>query len=104
MKGLFPNLAAVPIEYRWAGRVAITRDFLPHLHEPAPGLFVALGYNGRGVAMATRMGHALADLACGHKDIPFPITAIQRIPLHALREPMLHLAMRYQSAMDALGH
>jgi glycine/D-amino acid oxidase-like deaminating enzyme len=56
LTGLFPTLATVPIEYRWAGRIGITRDFLPHLHEPAPNLFVALGYNGRGVAMATRNG------------------------------------------------
>jgi glycine/D-amino acid oxidase-like deaminating enzyme len=102
--GLFPTLAAVPIEYRWAGRIAITRDFLPHLHEPAPGLFVALGYNGRGVAMATRMGQLLSDLACGGDEAAFPVTAIRPIPLHALRQPLLHLAMRYQSAMDALGH
>lgn len=104
LTGLFPALATVPIDYRWAGRVALTRDFLPHLHEPAPNLFVALGYNGRGVAMATRMGQVLADLASGNRDIPFPITAIRGIPLHPLRQPMLHLAMHYQSAMDALGY
>jgi glycine/D-amino acid oxidase-like deaminating enzyme len=104
LAGLFPALAAVPIEYRWAGRVAITRDFLPHLHNPAPGLFVALGYNGRGVAMATRMGQVLADLACGRSDIPYRITAIRPIPLHALRQPALHLGMRYQSMMDSLGY
>lgn len=104
LAGLYPALAAIPIEYRWAGRIAITRDFLPHLHEPAPGFFVGMGYNGRGVAMATRMGRVLADLACGHRDIPYPITGIRRIPLHELRQPALHLAMLYQSAMDSLGH
>ncbi|MCC6195832.1 MAG: FAD-binding oxidoreductase [Burkholderiales bacterium] len=103
LAGLFPVLAKTPIEYRWAGRVAITSDFLPHLHEPAPGLYVGGGYNGRGVAMATLLGQVLADLACGRRDIPYPITAIRRIPLHALREPALHVAMLYQKAMDDLG-
>lgn len=103
LTGLFPALATVPIEYRWAGRVAITRNFLPHLHEPAPGLFMAVGYNGRGVAMATRMGQVLADLASGQKDIPFPVTPLQRIPLHMFRQPILHMAMLYQSTMDSLG-
>lgn len=103
LAGLFPALAKTPIEYRWAGRVAITRDFLPHLHEPAPGLYVGVGYNGRGVAMATRMGLVLADLASGRRDIPYPITPVRRIPLHALHQPALHLAMLYQSAMDSLG-
>jgi len=103
LTGLYPALAAVPIDYRWAGRVAITRDFLPHLHEPAPGLFVAVGYNGRGVAMATRMGALLADVACRQDDVPFPVTPIRGIPLHAFRQPVLHVAMLYQSAMDSLG-
>ena len=83
--------------------MAITRDFLPHLHQPAPGIFAALGYNGRGVAMATRMGHVLADLACTRGEIPYPITAVRRIPLHALHQPALHLAMRYQRMLDSLG-
>src|SRR5919201_1110154 len=34
---LFPQLKDVPIEFRGCGRVTRTRDFLPHLHEPAPG-------------------------------------------------------------------
>jgi glycine/D-amino acid oxidase-like deaminating enzyme len=32
-----PQLAGVEFDYRWSGRVAITRDFLPHVHEPLPG-------------------------------------------------------------------
>jgi hypothetical protein len=34
---IFPQLKGVPVEYRWGGRVALTRDFLPHLHEPNQG-------------------------------------------------------------------
>jgi len=37
---------------------------VPHLHELAPGLRAALGYNGRGVAMATVLGTLLAR--CRH--------------------------------------
>ncbi len=32
---LFPQLGRLDYEYRWAGRIAITRDFMPHIHEPA---------------------------------------------------------------------
>jgi glycine/D-amino acid oxidase-like deaminating enzyme len=35
---LYPQLAGTPIAYRWCGRVSVTRDFLPHVHEPTPGL------------------------------------------------------------------
>ena len=45
--------------HAWGGRLAMTRDHYPHVHEPAPGVLVCLGYNGRGVAMATAMGAQL---------------------------------------------
>eukprot|EP01133_Synstelium_polycarpum_P001901 gene1902-2181_t len=52
---LFPQLGKLDFEYRWAGRIAITRDFMPHVHEPAPGLTLALGCNGRGIALCTSL-------------------------------------------------
>src|SRR3954468_10426120 len=37
------------IYFRCCGRVALTRDFLPHVHEPQPGLLVDIGCMSRGV-------------------------------------------------------
>ena len=64
----------------------MTRDHLPHLHELAPGLLAGLGYNGRGVAMATVMGQLLARRALGAPvmELGFPVTPLAPIPLHAL--------------------
>lgn len=83
---LFPQVKGTPIAYRWCGRVAVTRDFLPHLHEPAPGLLVDIGCMGRGVGLQTTMGKALARyLGSGHRsDLPFPIVPIAPIPAHGL--------------------
>jgi glycine/D-amino acid oxidase-like deaminating enzyme len=100
---MFPAIAGVPIEHRWAGRVAITADSLPHLHELAPGLIAALGYNGRGVAMATRMGKVIADQILFGKQRDFPTTTPRCIPFHALRKPALHVAMQYHRIMDMFG-
>jgi len=100
---MFPAIADAPIEHCWAGRVAITADSLPHLHELAPGLIAALGYNGRGVAMATRMGKVVADQIVHGKQFDFPITLPDRIPLHAFRKPALHIAMQYHRVMDRFG-
>jgi glycine/D-amino acid oxidase-like deaminating enzyme len=100
---MFPAIADIPIEYCWAGRVAITADFLPHLHELAPGLMAALGYNGRGVAMATRMGKVIADQIALGSQGDFPMTAPNRIPFHAFRKPALHAAMQYHRVMDRFG-
>jgi glycine/D-amino acid oxidase-like deaminating enzyme len=84
----YPQLQGTPFEYRWCGRVAITRDFLPHLHEPLPGLIVNVGCQGRGVGLETSMGIALAEYcATGRPNaLPFPITPVKPIPLHALQQ------------------
>ncbi|HEV2549363.1 MAG TPA: FAD-dependent oxidoreductase [Stellaceae bacterium] len=102
--GLFPQLRATPIEYRWAGRVALTRDSIPHLHAPAPGILIATGFNGKGVAMTTLMGKILADhIRFPDEPSAYPITEIRPIPLYFVREPALNLAMYYETLMDRLG-
>src|SRR5262249_6216147 len=58
---MFPQLAGVPIAYRWCGRIAVTRDHLPHLHEPAPGLLIDMGCQGRGVGLQSALGKAMAE-------------------------------------------
>src|SRR5690606_18816586 len=79
---LFPQIKGVGYAYRWAGRLAVTADFMPHVHEPAPGLHMALGYNGRGIAMATTLGKIMAAhmAADGTVPLPFPVTPIKPIP------------------------
>jgi glycine/D-amino acid oxidase-like deaminating enzyme len=81
---LWPGTARLRWSHGWAGRLAITTDHYPHLHEPAPGLLAALGYNGRGVAMATMMGRQLARRALGATpaELDMPVTEIRTIPLH----------------------
>lgn len=105
---LFPQLANVEYEYRWAGRVAITRDFLPHVHEPAAGLTIALGYNGRGIAMASTMGRCLAQRLTGltgeaSTPFPFPVSTIQPIPFHGLQRFYIAAGVAYYSILDKLS-
>ncbi|WP_277373290.1 FAD-dependent oxidoreductase [Pseudomonas sp. AA-38] len=103
LSGLFPQLAGVSIEYRWSGRVALTQDFLPHVHEPAPGLSMLLGYNGRGVALATSLGRHMARRLVGQaEDFPFAVTPIRRIPLHALQRFYLGAGIAWYRLLDAL--
>jgi glycine/D-amino acid oxidase-like deaminating enzyme len=101
---LYPQLKEVEYEYRWAGRIAITRDFLPHLHLPAPGLTIALGYNGRGIAMATTLGkHLAAHLAGPTHGLPLPPTSIRRIPLHALQRFYISAGVAWYGLLDAMS-
>jgi len=85
---LYPQAKDAPFSYRWCGRVALTRDFLPHLHEPEPGLLVDIGCMGRGVGLQTAMGKAMAGyIATGDRSrLPFPVVPIKPLPLHALNE------------------
>ncbi len=81
---IYPILKDVHWEFHWGGQIAITNDHLPHLHEPEPGLFAGLGYNGRGVAMSNVMGRILAQRVLGMSadDSPFPTTKIKTYPFH----------------------
>jgi glycine/D-amino acid oxidase-like deaminating enzyme len=85
---LYPQLRGVGFTHRWCGRVALTRDFLPHLHEPEPGLLIDIGCMGRGIGLQTAMGRAMADyLATGDAAaLPFALTPIAPLPLHALHK------------------
>ncbi|MEO6320746.1 MAG: FAD-dependent oxidoreductase [Polaromonas sp.] len=84
---VFPQLQGVKWRYSWSGRIAITDDHLPHLHEPKPGLLVGLGYNGRGVAMSNVMGRVLAQrvLGAAADSLPFPTTAIKEVPFRSVK-------------------
>jgi len=99
----YPEAAALPVEYRWSGQVALTLDGLPRLHEPAPGLFVGLGYNGRGVAMATLMGEWLAARLHRGIEAPLPRTDIAPLPWHTLRRPAIGLGIAWAWARDRMG-
>ena len=77
-----PEIRDVPFEYHWYARGAAAADLLPHLYEPQAGLFAALGFAGRGIAMGTALGRALAGRVRGEtaKNVGFPVTSA-RLPL-----------------------
>jgi glycine/D-amino acid oxidase-like deaminating enzyme len=64
MTSIFPSLASVPIEYAWGGRVAFTRNQLPHAGR-FKGAHYAGGYCGHGIAMATYLGRLTARRMAG---------------------------------------
>jgi glycine/D-amino acid oxidase-like deaminating enzyme len=81
---LWPQLRGLKFTHGWNGQVAQTTDHYPHIHEPAEGVLACLGYNGRGVAMATAMGPQIARRVRGGKaaEIDMPITDLKTIPFH----------------------
>ncbi len=99
---LYPALRSCDWEFVWGGKVAVTLDHLPHLHELAPGIHAALGYNGRGVAMATVMGKVLADRVLGGGASVFPESPLRPVPFHRWRRPFFELIVAWKRALDRL--
>ena len=102
---IYPQLAGSAYEYHWGGLVAMTPDGLPRLCEVAPGVLAGLGYNGRGVAMATQMGRLLAQwiLAGSAADLGFPVAPLRPIPLHRFSRIGASLAIQYYRTLDGLA-
>lgn len=81
---LWPFLPKIEWSHGWNGQVAITTDHYPNLTELAPGLVACIGYNGRGVAMATAMGRELARWTVGEPldALDLPATRLKPFPFH----------------------
>ena len=102
LRTLYPQFPDLDIEYLWGGRIALTLDHLPHLHELAPGLIAGLGFNGRGVAMATAMGAELAKWVL-HRDadrLAIPIVRPKRIPLHRFHSIGVRALLGWREMLD----
>jgi glycine/D-amino acid oxidase-like deaminating enzyme len=101
---MFPQVTAPRFAFHWAGKVALTADHLPHIHEPEPGLHIVVGNNGRGVAMATMMGTLLSERVLGDSAEVFslPVTPIRPLPFWNLCGPALAALTQYYRLRDAL--
>src|SRR5579859_367658 len=57
---IFPQLADTKIEYVWGGTLDFAFDRMPHAGK-MDGIYYSVGYAGHGVAMATLLGHKMAE-------------------------------------------
>jgi glycine/D-amino acid oxidase-like deaminating enzyme len=87
---MFPFLGTVKFEKSWHGKMALTPDHLPHIHNPAPGLYTPIGYNGRGITTGTVCGQAMAQLLTGtpEQEIMLPVTTMKKDLGAFIREPV----------------
>lgn len=101
---VFPQLRNTKIERVWSGRIAVTPEMMPHLHEPEPGILAALGYSGRGVLMTSVMAKTLAAkiLGADTSDLAFPISPIKPIRSHNVLRTVLPLAAPIMTIRDKI--
>lgn len=86
-ESVFPSLKGLRWDHHWGGRLGMTRDSLPQLHELAPNVYAGIGFNGRGIGLGTLMGRLLAELVLGksRQELDFPVTAPKTYPFYAFR-------------------
>ena len=101
---LYPQIRKPEIEFRWCGKVCLTMDGVPHVHELSPGIFAGLGYNGRGVAMASMMGKWLAALVTAEQPetTVIPMTGVKSIPFHGMRKPFIQAMLHVNNIQDRM--
>jgi glycine/D-amino acid oxidase-like deaminating enzyme len=100
------RLKTIPkAEFVWTGRAAITHDFMPKLHELAPGFLAGVGCNGRGIAMTTVLGPVMADYICGlpAADLPLPITRVRPFAVPAARTFLTSAALALGRYRDLIA-
>jgi glycine/D-amino acid oxidase-like deaminating enzyme len=102
MSSTFPELSATPIDYAWSGRVAFTRDQMPHAGR-MDDMFYAGGYCGHGVAMATYLGEQIARRIAGEPiDHPLFDDRFPPIPMYTGNPWFLPLVGAYYQVLDWL--
>ncbi len=105
VRNVFPQLESVRFDHHWGGRVAVNRPHLPQIHRPTPGTTAVMGFNGRGVALATAIGPAVADIVLGAdpEDVsPLPVTRPPVIPLHGLQGLYASVGTKWYQVLDRL--
>ena len=81
---IYPALEGVRWRYKWGGRVALTPDRAPRLFRLADGVHAGMGFNGRGVAMASTFGVQLTRAVLG-EETDLPIEPLDAVRGHAFR-------------------
>ena len=102
---LWPALATVEWTHWWNGQFALTPDFYPRFHAPAPQLYIGLGYSGRGVALGVAMGAQLAAAAAGDalETLALPVTPVPHLRFHRFWRVGVAAGVTYGRIRDRLG-
>ncbi len=103
---VYPQLESTRIDHAWGGTLAITRNRLPFFRRLDNNLYVAQGYSGHGIALATLGGKLISDAIAGS---PAGFDTLARVPTPSfpggplLRWPALVAGMLYYQLRDRLS-
>ena len=101
----YPQLARTKITHAWGGRLAITRNRLPHVGHVDGQIYFAQGFSGHGLSMGTYSGCAIARAIGGDNETLHPLMELNTKAFpggKALRWPIMAAGMLYYSLRDKL--
>ncbi len=87
----FPMLGDVGMEYRWGGRLCLSRNDAPAFGEVDEGLFSACCQNGLGTAKGTLAGMGAAELASGVGGAAAEFLSAEARPAKLPPEPLSYI-------------
>ena len=73
---VYPDLADLPFEHAWRGRIAMTSDHIPKVVGFGPDACAIFGYSGRGICPGTVFGTAAAEALLERRPEAWPITPV----------------------------
>ncbi|MEL0611585.1 FAD-binding oxidoreductase [Marinomonas arenicola] len=103
---IYPELKKANIDFSWGGTLAITLNRMPYFGHQEKNVFLAQGYSGHGVALATLGGKLMAEAVCGTAerfDVFSQIPSANFPGGTLLRWPGLVAGMLYYSLRDRLS-
>ncbi len=94
LKVRFPELPDLKIETFWGGWIGMTLDMLPvcGADRHSTNLFHSVGYNGHGIAQATRLGHVMAHEILGEPQAEVSLLKRRLLPIPP--EPLRWLGVK----------
>ena len=101
---VFPELAAVPIDFGWGGTVSVTMNRLPRLAREG-AIFYAHGYSGHGALLTTLAGELLAEALDGDSAAFDTLAALphRRFPGgRFFAKPLATLGLLYYALKDRI--
>jgi gamma-glutamylputrescine oxidase len=105
MGQVFPELAAVPVQYVWGGFVDISMSRAPDFGRLGQNLYYLQGFSGHGVALTGLAGRLVAEAVTGQAGRFDVFARLRHRPFPGgplLRTPSLALGMLWYRLRDAL--
>lgn len=102
---VFPQLAGIPIDFGWSGKIAITMNRMPYIRRPSRNVLISAGTCGQGVVLAPYYGRILSDAVKGTLE-RFDRLAGFEVPAfpggRTLRAPIMMAGMTYYALRDRI--